>query len=89
MIEHLSLIIFPLVIIIPYFVSKYRKLTQKNKIKELAAWTIIDNSDMYRGNTYLHDYIAKEQKNLSKEFHIVGEEEWRMTKKYLFHSKNT
>lgn len=81
--EYLLPIIVILIIIIVYLIWENRKVALQNRIKKLAAWTITENSNTYRCNIHLHEYISNEQKNLLEEYRIVDEDDLEMAKEIL------
>jgi hypothetical protein len=70
-------------IIIVYLLYNYFKIRQKERIKYLAAWTILENSEPYRCNIPLHGYIAKAQINLLEQYQISTEDDWVIAKGIL------
>lgn len=68
-----------------FFIQSYRDKSSVASLKELAAWTLTENDNVFRCNLRLRDYIHSAQlKYVSeKEFRIQTEEEWETVKTIL------
>lgn len=66
------------VIISLYLISKYRKATLKNRITDLVAWTVSEDSYTHRDGLPLRWYVERAQTNIADEYRIADEAEWEM-----------
>lgn len=81
----LIIIICILILIVVYAFYKLYKYSQERILKDLVAWCVTTNSDEYRCNLRLRDYIhnAQNKAQLPPEYRISNDNEWLLTTEIL------
>ena len=75
-----------LVCIFLYFIIKKSiENSREKKLKAIVAWCATDNSNMFRCNLHLWEYISDAQIKLKllQEYRISTEEEWDLVKEII------
>jgi hypothetical protein len=68
-----------------YLVKSLKKYSKNETLRELVAWCVTKNSNEYRCNLHLHEYVGNAQikGNISVEYRISGEAEWNIVKEII------
>lgn len=68
-----------------YIIKKSIETSREKKLKAVVAWCVTDNSNTFRCNLHLWEYISNAQIKLKllQEYRISTEEEWDLVKEII------
>lgn len=83
--EYIVISIILLCILVYVIIKKGMESAKEKKLKEVVAWCATDNSNTFRCNLHLWEYISKAQikLNLLQEYRISTDEEWNLAKEII------
>ena len=84
MAECISIIILSISVLVYLVIKKHKENTKEKELKEVVAWCASSNSNTFRDNIHLWEYLSNAQikLNLPHEY-CISTDDWELTKEIL------